>query len=113
MKRDKSAGKQLGHRLTLAQPREHIAFAVLENEDAAQRSALRQSEAAFPVPRRSVHINLTRIIARLKVACRAGAHNDAVIAENSHVVERSPQARGRALARAGMPDEQIIRAIGS
>lgn len=101
VKRDKAAREKFSYDLAGRETREHIAVAMLENENSLQDGAVGRREAALTVPGRAVYENLASVL----------ANDDAVVAENFYVVLRSPQASRCALARAGVPHEQVAGTI--
>src|SRR5208282_910957 len=65
---------------------------------------------SLAMPRRAVHKDKPRIVARLQFASRALAQNDAVVAEDFYFMQRSPLPRRSTLPRPGVADEQVGRA---
>src|SRR6266481_521876 len=80
VKRHKAAGKQFRNHLAAGQPREHVAVAVFENEDALERGALGKGEMGLAVPGCAVHENLGRNAAMVIVVNFVFTNDDAVIA---------------------------------
>ncbi len=121
MEGDEGAGEEFGDHLAAREAREDVAVAMLEDEDALQRGALRESEMGFSVPGSAVHVNLgsrigrvtlvTRVFPDRMLADRMFSNNDAIVAEDVNFVERGPEAGRSALAGAGVTDEQVAGTV--
>src|ERR1700704_6479102 len=96
---------------------------MFQNEYPFERSAVRRSESSLAMPRRSVHEDLARgfaqlvftklVVADILITNPMFTDNDAIVAQDLHVVVRSPHTRCRALARPGMSDKQVAGAVGA
>jgi hypothetical protein len=104
MKGHKGAREKFADGLAAREARDHVALAVFEDEDARERGAVGRGEHGFAVPGRAVHAHSGR--AGGTVAAIVIADDDAVVAEHFDFFAGGPEARGRALARAGVADEE-------
>jgi len=55
------AGKEFGNHLASREAGEDVTVAVFENKNSFQRSALGKSEMGFAMPRRAIHVDLSRV----------------------------------------------------
>lgn len=111
MERHKGTRKKFSYRLAAGEARDHVAVAVFEDEDARERGAVGRGKHGLTMPGRTVHAHSGR--AGRAVAAIVETNDDAVVAENLDFFAGGPETRGRALACAGVADEEIGYAVAT
>src|SRR5262249_16356861 len=108
-------------------------MALLKNHNPLQRGAVRRGKHGLAMPGRPIHANPTRtvILSGAKdpaSACSAvglngsfeicfsvrgfiAPQNAPIVAQNLHILARSPQPRSRALPRSRMPNKEIANPV--